>query len=432
LQRSPFCSRKLFAALILLLLLHQHFHAQDRPSLTRTADNVADGKSFELDNLGWRYLADDNSTSAERQLDDSAWETVKNTAIKKDSLPQSGWNGIGWFRLHLNVEPELANVPLNLEMQHLGASEIFLDGKLLGKYGTVGRTRATEHGFDPNRQVLGIVFSEGGTHTIAVRYSNQAASNVKSGWGRWLLADRGIGFQSRLTRLDKTTNNWTYGGIGYGFWVSQVAVCVTIGILHLLLFTFYPNQRPNLFYGLFVLAIALQATTAILVDYSHYAVTAYFFYIFGDFITDLLQCILLLAFLYTAFSTHIPRQIWLFIVGTAAFALLFCLCPGESQVPGYLLLYLLSIGMYVEASRIMIKALSDRIDGAWIVTLGIVIRALISVENLVDPLIRINTTLFFLLDVIGTYLLLLSISVYLVRNVARMHNKVELQQSVTG
>jgi hypothetical protein len=80
----------------------------------------------------------------------------------------------------------------------------------------------------------------------------------------------------------------------------------------------------------------------------------------------------------------------------------------------------------------MIKALSDRIDGAWIVTLGIVIRALISVENLVDPLIRINTTLFFLLDVIGTYLLLLSISVYLVRNVARMHNKVELQQSVTG
>jgi hypothetical protein len=80
----------------------------------------------------------------------------------------------------------------------------------------------------------------------------------------------------------------------------------------------------------------------------------------------------------------------------------------------------------------MIKALSDRIDGAWIVTLGIVIRALISVENLVDPLIRINTTLFFLLDVIGTYLLLLSISVHLVRNVARMHNKVELQQSVTG
>jgi hypothetical protein len=46
--------------------------------------------------------------------------------------------------------------------------------------------------------------------------------------------------------------------------------------------------------------------------------------------------------------------------------------------------------------------------------------------------IRINTTLFFLLDVIGTYLLLLSISVHLVRNVARMHNKVELQQSVTG
>ena len=53
-------------------------------------------------------------------------ETVligKGTAITLTHIPQSGWRGIGWFRLRLKSDPTLAAQPLALVMVHYGAVE---------------------------------------------------------------------------------------------------------------------------------------------------------------------------------------------------------------------------------------------------------------------------------------------------------------------
>ena len=72
------------------------------------------------------------------------------TVLTLDDLPKSGWNGIGWFRLRLKVDESLTNQQLALIMDHWGASEIYVDGRLIKSFGKVGATPESEVAFRPN------------------------------------------------------------------------------------------------------------------------------------------------------------------------------------------------------------------------------------------------------------------------------------------
>ncbi len=85
--------------------------AQESASpLAVTKDGLAGDKQIALDKLSWKYHAGDNLDWANPNFDDSAWETLKDTALTRESLPQTGWNGVGWFRLRLNAAPDLAGI----------------------------------------------------------------------------------------------------------------------------------------------------------------------------------------------------------------------------------------------------------------------------------------------------------------------------------
>src|SRR5512145_1614848 len=86
---------------------------------TLTSDTLKNGP-IELDKMGWKYQASDTpgdgAVWADVHFDDSSWVTLTDSAKPEQS--NAGWNGIGWFRLHLRVPPELADVPFNLELAH--------------------------------------------------------------------------------------------------------------------------------------------------------------------------------------------------------------------------------------------------------------------------------------------------------------------------
>ena len=47
--------------------------------------------------------------------------------LRLSGFPPGGWQGIGWFRLHLSVDSSLLHLPLALEVNQMEASEIYLD-----------------------------------------------------------------------------------------------------------------------------------------------------------------------------------------------------------------------------------------------------------------------------------------------------------------
>ena len=97
----------------------------------------------------WKYHPDDNSYPLDQwtspDFNDTSWEETI-SRLPMDSLPKGGWPGAGLFRLHLIVDSMLWNKPLAIYIVQKGASEIYLDGKLIRKYGIVGSTGTTETG----------------------------------------------------------------------------------------------------------------------------------------------------------------------------------------------------------------------------------------------------------------------------------------------
>ena len=129
----------------------------------------------------WRYRPGDESGSADPALDDSGWAVVK-TAFRDRGALEPAWPGIGWFRLRLDVAPELVGVPLALRLSHFGASEVYVDGARIATHGTVAATPAGERGRNPLETPIPITFDRAGEHVVAVRYSSAAGT---TGSGRW-------------------------------------------------------------------------------------------------------------------------------------------------------------------------------------------------------------------------------------------------------
>lgn len=68
--------------------------------------NALDTGFIWLSDVMWKYFPGDNGERANPQFADSEWE-ITNTRLNPNNLPKSGWNGIGWFRLHLVVDSAL-------------------------------------------------------------------------------------------------------------------------------------------------------------------------------------------------------------------------------------------------------------------------------------------------------------------------------------
>ncbi|MGI8655725.1 MAG: hypothetical protein ACR2LC_10950, partial [Pyrinomonadaceae bacterium] len=140
---------RIFFLAAVLLIPALPLKAQDSGVFTLTTESLKNNAAIELGKLKWRYHTGDDARWAAQQIDDSSWEIIDSTRLPIERLPKSGWQGIGWFRLRVRLDGTAADVPLAFEMNHWGASEIFVDGVLVKRFGVVGASAETEQAYNP-------------------------------------------------------------------------------------------------------------------------------------------------------------------------------------------------------------------------------------------------------------------------------------------
>ena len=381
----------------------------------------------------WKYHLGDNPEWANPTYDDTDWESVS-TLLSPNELPESGWEGIGWFRLHFTIQDEqLKNMPLALYVAYqAGASEIYLDGELLYSIGKVGTRKEEEEPYwERNPQVIS--FSGETDHVIAVRYSNFSSyqSTPVQGFGL-VVAPLNESIKSRVTMVRQGTTLqmiWT-------------AIPVFLMLQHLLLFFFYPRARENLYFAL--LTGSLGAFVFIIFQFIVIATSA----------TQLLYLLRLLIgvyvlislsgmlFLYTLFYLKLPKLFWLFLTGWVitlfvslsdldkiifdmTSAKSFNISNAELTVS---LLFWFTILTSLEMVRVIIVAIFKRKDGAWIFGLS-------SLSPFILPFIFgfiVSRTSYIITWELGILIIslppLFSMSVYLARNYSRTTRKLETEE----
>jgi serine phosphatase RsbU (regulator of sigma subunit) len=220
------------------------------PAPAQLGASVVDSGQVAEFTLAWRFHPGDDARWAEPGADDHDWRIVE-PRLPAATLTPEGWTGVGWFRRHLEVPNSLWGVPLAVRVAGMGSSELFLDGKLVARFGPMSVGAAKAVTAPPT-----IVFNGRTAHLLAVRYSFPDASPF---------VNRGLDLGFYLTLEEPASVRAARGSAvrrRLAFEDALTVIPLFLGILHLGLFAFYPKARENLFYALYMLAFAVIVYSA--------------------------------------------------------------------------------------------------------------------------------------------------------------------------
>jgi signal transduction histidine kinase len=345
---------------------------------------------WNMDSVGWRYLSGDNiawasplyKDSSDNSSDDSSsvsfplsalWQRHSSPRVPSDSV---AWNGIGWFRLHVRVSPPFRDSAFSLVVASLGAMEVYLDGNLIGRYGTVSGD--AEHEMLPQyaRFLLRphtIKLSDTLPHLLAIRYSFSHYEEYCRRFYLWKnVPTPGIQVVAMRTGDTERYNEASR------LTILHFGVCVGMPmlscILHLVLFWLYRKDKTNLFVALLAFAMSFGALLVVLMFHDTgqgYPVAAW-----ADFLIGFIMGLGSLSLYYSVILLYrdIPRWHWVFVgcVVTAIFlSNFFGLFPRAWYVPITRIRLVLFILPVLYTIYIVIQAVRKRQEGAVILSIGI-------------------------------------------------------------
>lgn len=301
--------------------------AQNNETYALTADSLQEGNVVELDKLSWKYHAGDDAAWATPEFDDGNWKRLTNDEINSNpAATLENWNGRAWFRLQVAVDERLVNQPLAWRMWHWGASETYIDGKLIQSYGAIEPNGDAE--YNPRGVFFPVVFTSGGKHTIAVRYSFKAASDLRSGRGSWLRRGYYLpGFRLVVEPGENAALRFESRAHSERLDYVFIGLLSALALVHFLLFVFYRRARGNLFYSFFVFGLAATFWLSSLTNTNHFGAIVT---LLSDVVRQDVQSlavISLLAFLYVEFVNRPSRFFWILL-----FLWLFSLVLHAAQV----------------------------------------------------------------------------------------------------
>jgi len=394
--------RRIATLLGFIILPYQNLFAQMDGRFFLSADNLRKYESLPI-TQNWKYHSGDDASWARPELDDHAWE-IAATTLAPDNLPHTGWNGIGWFRLHLVMDSTLSLQTLGFRVWQAGAAEIYLDGKLLAT--------------NANRRPRAIALDGKTEHVIAVRYSNFATEKFHR-------AGYAAGFYFRLGHLNRMVENFSQElRVETAVQMIFTALPFAFGLVHLLLFLFFRRVTANLYYA--ILSFAGAALTFF--DYQIVLATDVeqeFLYVWLHRLALALLLIFALRFIYAIFLAKRPGRFWIFTSALLVAGTLAIFRP--MTLLGYI--YILGAITFMEIARVIMKAIRNKQEGAWIIAWGFIVLLLfVSYDVLLDarilsPVHDIENAYFF-----GAFGLAAAMSIYLARDFARTNEKIIAQE----
>ncbi len=368
----------------------------------------------------WKFHPGDNPAWALPDYNDSSWiETDSYMNWRKPGNPK--WDNIGWFRFHFIADSEIWNHSLALFIGQLGASEIYYNGRLLYSFGKVGMSKQSTLP-EQNRIWKEFRIDPLYEQVLAVRYANynsydQLDNSFTPGFVIYL--------KDMNTILSGIKEDWR--GISINQMVFTL-IPVILFFLHILLYSFYPKQRENLYYSICLLGFAgityFGYEKLILTDPS----TIMFYYK----LNGLSVPVAIFFGLLTAYSINyqtLPKRRWLFfgLFLVNMMAAIFINMSDAGKL-NYVFFGITMIDIIYLSFRHGFKENEPKMRwviaaGFLLLTLAVIYQILIDYSYLAPPFAGGQVFVY------GMIALIISMSIYLSYNFAYINKDLELQLS---
>ncbi len=401
---------------LLSVLLGATATAQINASWHLSVDSLRTTAWPSLTKIPWRYQPGDNAAWAQPALNDQHWP-LANTEFAENTPPPN-WRGIGWFRLHVTVDLSLVGKHLVLLTPHAGASELYVDGQRVNRFGIVGRSVADEQPYLPCYQPVLLHFDKAGPHMLAMRYSN-----VHQYW------PPGAGFRVFVFETQRGLSVGNEHSRANGLVLIPLAAMGLLAILYLVLFSVDRRRRVYLHYSLFLASFAVASMAQYISEATHNPLL-YYLVMQLFFITNTLWAVTAAIFVHSVCQRSLP--IWLrWIIGTFGVFLVGGQLLSNFSIHRFLtitfIVFLALINVVVV--RLIGQAIRRRQPGIWLIGLGFVLVMLTYFGVAADPFALWSDHWFgqTLAISLGFLSLPLCFSIYLARQYGQTNRSLETQ-----
>jgi two-component system, NtrC family, sensor kinase len=312
---------------------------------------------------GWKFHAGDNPDWAKPGFDDSAWAGIDPT---KDifELPQVAKTGqIGWLRISLSLDSTVLQNQLALIIQQSIASEYYLNGKLIQRFGKISQKPNEIEAFDPLWKPVSFPANKEGNQTLAIRFALKPAIHYTT-----IFETSNPVTTIQLLKSEEAVNIYTnLRAYTERFSMTQLGVWVMLFVLNFIFFLPNRNNKPWLYFSIFALFFLIgdiiQLNLYILendvANKFYIGNLVFVFYVFAEFS--------LMAAIYAVFERKRDLTFWL-IAGYIIPALLL-----DSLVYGWGWQFggpMFEIFVHINIIRIAIIAMLKKKRNAYIIASG--------------------------------------------------------------
>jgi|GEM_PF-5271627 len=374
----------------------------------------------------WKYCKGDNLNWAKQNFSDDFWPYI-NTKLPMGQLPAGVFEGVGWFRIWIEIDSSLVDKVLGMMIDQSGSSQVYIDGVLTQELGNLSLDdKKGQQRYNSKTIPLTVILKNGKKHLIAVRYSNfsavaKAAKNT----------NYQAGFSMSLGKMQEAIYTSLINSLVFtSVFIFYFTFFFAVGFVHMMLFLYYRSVRSNLYYSIFSFLFGIYFLLLTIVNQFFYPDLTDYVSNINHFLPNIYMTALL-AMLYSIFNDNkLPKIFWVFF---SYFCLDLVFKFFDIQIPYY---RILTVAIYIEPLRIVIMAIIKKKDGAWIIGTGVI-------STIAFFFIFLTMTYFnkgefashspalsFFWAIIVIYFTLnipMSMSIYLARDFARTNKKLQIK-----
>jgi len=237
-----------FTTCFSVLLQAQNFEFQTGnkgPAFT-IKSNEKDSNAFIISEFNWaRYRAGNDTSWANPSFNDSSWDSTQFISEELNNIAPDLYKSI-WFRWQFKLPAEVFDPGISIDQ--IGASEIYLDGKLIQRYGDIN----SKTGFNPQGLPLNLTVNSNTDHVLAIRYVNPSAKLFKEEFG-YDDSELRVKVDSMKALISEYKDRMFVLAISL---ILLTGIFITLSLNNVVLFLFHQREKANLYYAVFTGSLA--------------------------------------------------------------------------------------------------------------------------------------------------------------------------------
>lgn len=359
-----------------LLLVSFVSFSQTNDSLTLYTDKIFPERGIYFNiTENWKFKTDTDVSWKNANFNDTDWTTVKYDSLTGIIGKKIDFKGKAWLRNTFEVDSTLVGIPLSLNVEMApGVYSVYINGKFYKTFGKL-KTKDQEEERHIKRFVIkgnfiDFMFTKPGKQTIAIEFQDSQTKTTNNFLDLEVQLTKQENAMAEANAMQNVTTILSFIG----------SVFITLAVFHLILFLFYREFVPNLYFSLFSLSMGASFFIIIYLFIKGFDMSALKFTGVSYIILTYLSTFSLSGLVNSLFSKN-KLRFKIFII-VCILGLIVSIFWDHNQI---LLLFVL-IYSFAEASILLIKAIIKKVQGARILASGILLTIFFTVSLVVFAL----------------------------------------------